>query len=145
MFKARLTNSSKERANHLDASSVWPTAVSGLVWFFNQQLEGWLTAKDSLPGINLIRMDMFSSIHEIIGSAEAYGFTNSTDAAIDSPDYDLAVDNYIFRDPVHPTTTTHELISDFVFARLLEAEGRPMSQSASAIVTVDVADVTRLP
>jgi hypothetical protein len=118
------------------------TALSGA---FNLYLNETLNALETLPGINLIRMDMFSTLQEIIANAESYGFTNWTVAAIESPDYDPAVDTYVFWDPVHPTTSSHELLSEFVLSRLLEAETSLMSQSASATVTVDVADVTTPP
>ncbi len=112
--------------------------------YLNETLNA-LDAREDLPGISLIRMDMHTTMQEIIANAEGYGFTNWTDAAIESPDYDPDTDTYFFWDPVHPTTSSHELLSEFVVAHLLETETSLMSQSASATVTIDVADVTTPP
>jgi phospholipase/lecithinase/hemolysin/WD40 repeat protein len=112
---------------------------------FNGALDQTLDSLEGLPGINVIRMDMFDVIRQITDNAEDYGFTNSTDAAVYSPDYDPTVDTYVFWDPVHPTTSSHELVSELVLAHLLETETSLMSQSASATVTIDVADVTTPP
>jgi Ca2+-binding RTX toxin-like protein len=121
------------------------TALSGAFNFYLDETLSALETSEDLPGIHLIRMDMFATLQEIIGDAESYGFTNWTDAAILSPTYNPETDTYVFWDPVHPTTSSHELLSEFVLAHLLEAETSLMSQSASATVTIDVGDVTTPP
>lgn len=121
------------------------TALSGAFnGYLNETLNA-LDAREDLPGINLIRMDMSAAHEEIIAHAESYGFTNWTDAAIDSLDYDPETDTYFYWDPVHPTTSSHKVLSELVLAHLLETETSLMSQSASATVTIDVTDVTTPP
>lgn len=126
-------------------STEYADDISALAGAFNYYLDQTLNSLDGLPGLNLIRMDMSTTLQEIIANAEGYGFTNWTDAAVESTDYDPETDTYVFWDPVHPTTSTHELLSELVFAHLLETETSLMSQSDSATVTIDVADVTTPP
>lgn len=117
--------------------------ATGLSAAFNAGLEQTLATLDGLPGVNLIRMDMFSVIHQIIGSAEALGFTNTTDAAIDHLAEGIDPNQYVFWDGVHPTAAAHAVLADLAFTQLLG--GSPMSQSATATVTISVADVATPP
>jgi outer membrane lipase/esterase len=82
-------------------------------------------------GLRVIPVDTFTLFNQIIANPAAYGFTNATTPAcgpfpglstssnsffcysgnLVAPGADQ---NYVFADPVHPTTATHRLVAQFV-------------------------------
>ena len=76
---------------------------------------------DSLTGINLISLDVYSIFNDAITNPEKYGYTNITEPCLDpvtllprgNPD------DYLFWDSVHPTSITHERLAEFALAALV--------------------------
>ncbi len=76
---------------------------------------------DSLTGINLISLDVYSIFNDAITHPEQYGYTNITEPCLDpvtliprgNPD------DYLFWDSVHPTSITHERLAEFALAALV--------------------------
>jgi outer membrane lipase/esterase len=90
---------------------------------YNDALFGGLASN----GLRVIPINTFSLLREVIASPGAYGFTNITGTACQpqitansltcnptslvSPD---APNTYLFADGVHPTTRTHQIVSQYV-------------------------------
>ncbi|KGI76605.1 autotransporter domain-containing protein [Oleiagrimonas soli] len=112
----------------------------------------------SAQGLNVIPVDSYTLLTEVINNPQAYGFTNVTDAACGLASTSLqcgpagsglpysypdgAQDSYVFADGVHPTTAAHRLLSQYVIAELnapgqqsLLAEA-PLASSAAHLRTV---------
>ena len=74
-------------------------------------------------GANIIPLDTFSLLQEVVANPAAYGFTNVTDRACGTVSSqfcgtnDLVEPNanntYLFADGVHPTGRTHQLVADY--------------------------------
>lgn len=79
---------------------------------FNDALS---TLLDSFTAENteadVLRLDTFSIMNEIIGDPAAFGFTNVTETKLDLETGDVTPGNYLFWDGVHPTTRTHRIIA----------------------------------
>lgn len=106
------------------SSGQGPT-ISALSSFYNSTLSAGL---DSLH-IDLIRLNIFSLLNEVVADPAAYGFVNATSPActvasllctsstLVAPN---AAQTFVFADAVHPTTAGHQLIADYV-ASVIEA------------------------
>ncbi|MEM1170478.1 MAG: SGNH/GDSL hydrolase family protein [Cyanobacteria bacterium P01_H01_bin.35] len=99
----------------------------------NQRLELAIAELDqSLSGANITLLDVNSILDEIIENPSQFGFTNVTDSWSNTvstffcPDFFLGAngsvescnvdfpdpDEYLFWDPIHPTTVAHEIIGN---------------------------------
>jgi outer membrane lipase/esterase len=99
--------------------------ITALSAFFNSTLS---TGLDALH-IDLIRLNIFSLLNEIVADPAAYGFINAsspactvasllcTSATLVTPN---AAQTYVFADAVHPTTAGHQVIADYA-ASVIEA------------------------
>lgn len=72
------------------------------------------------PDLRLIRVDFYTLSRRLIADYRAYGFTNNdddaiTDLAIASGGFDGPGANYVFWDPIHPTTKSHAIIAQWFF------------------------------
>ncbi|HEY7945348.1 MAG TPA: autotransporter domain-containing protein [Casimicrobiaceae bacterium] len=106
-------------------SSGQGATISALSSFYNSTLSAGL---DSLH-IDVIRLNIFSLLDEIIANPAAYGFSNASSPActvasllctastLVAPD---AAQTYVFADAVHPTTAGHQVIADYA-ASVIEA------------------------
>jgi phospholipase/lecithinase/hemolysin len=92
------------------------------VQLFNQRLA---TALDDLqaahPDLKLFRCDTFAGEKALLNNYRAYGFTEENiDALADVTLLDKSFDgpgaNYVFWDPIHPTTKTHAIVADWFHA-----------------------------
>ncbi|HEV2622509.1 MAG TPA: autotransporter domain-containing protein [Frateuria sp.] len=86
----------------------------------------------SANGLNVIPVDTFRLINEIIANPSAYGFTNVTTPACNGSSvqcgpagsglpfsYAAGTDQtYLFADDVHPTTAAHAMLAQYVLAEL---------------------------
>ena len=98
--------------------------LRGKVRLFNTRLEGALAAIEiQLPDLHLYRCDVFTKLNWLLSHAKAYGYTEKNiDALADLTLLDKSFDgpgaNYMFWDPVHPTTKAHAIVADWFHARV---------------------------
>jgi outer membrane lipase/esterase len=100
-------------------------SITALSSFFNSTLS---TGLDALH-VDVIRLNVFSLLNEVVADPAKYGFTNAsspactvtsllcTSSTLVAPN---AAQTYVFADSVHPTTATHQVIADYA-ASVLEA------------------------
>jgi outer membrane lipase/esterase len=101
-------------------------AITALSSFFNSTLSAGL---DSLH-IDVIRLNVFTLLNEVIANPAAFGFTNVTARACTTPRALFctpatlvapnAAQTYLFADGSHPTTAGHQVIADYA-ASVVEA------------------------
>ena len=100
-------------------------SITALSSFFNSTLS---TGLDALH-VDVIRLNIFSLLNEVVANPAAYGFTNATTPACTVPSLvctsstlvdPSAAKTYVFADSVHPTTAGHQVIADYA-ASVLEA------------------------
>lgn len=94
-------------------------SITALSSFFNSTLSAGLDALH----IDVIRLNTFGLLNEILASPAAFGFTNVTSPACTTPSSLIctsatlvapnAPQTYLFADTVHPTTATHQIIADY--------------------------------
>jgi outer membrane lipase/esterase len=100
--------------------------ITTLSSFFNSTLSAGL---DTLR-IDVIRLNIFALINEVVANPGAFGFTNATtpacttqislictSATLVAPN---AAQTYVFADGVHPTTGAHQVVADYA-ASVIEA------------------------
>lgn len=89
---------------------------------FNAALEQVLVGLESGLGIEIVRLDVFALLHEIVAHPEAVGLTN-----VDTPcialnttvhPYCARPDQFLFWDGIHPTTTGHAIVAQRASAAL---------------------------
>lgn len=100
--------------------------ITALSSFYNSTLSAGL---DSLH-IDLIRLNIFALINEVVANPGAFGFSNATTPACTTPSSLLctsatlvapnAAQTHVFADAVHPTTGAHQVIADYA-ASVIEA------------------------
>jgi outer membrane lipase/esterase len=99
-------------------------AFTALSSGFNTVLNGGLQA----IGTDIVPVNLFTLLHEVVAAPQLYGFTNATTpacttasslnctpATLVAPN---AASTYLFADGVHPTTGFHALIAQYVEAEL---------------------------
>jgi thermolabile hemolysin len=93
--------------------------LRGKVQQFNHQLAAALDGIQAThPSLKLFHCDTFAAEKSVLASAAAYGFTEwNIDALADVRLLDKSFGgpgaNYVFWDPVHPTTKTHAMVADW--------------------------------
>jgi outer membrane lipase/esterase len=97
------------------------SALSGL---FNSTLQAGLASLN----VNIIPMNVFGLLNEVIANPAPYGFTNVTTPACTTPSSITctqatlvapnAAQNYLFADDVHPTPAGHQIIADLAEAEI---------------------------
>jgi outer membrane lipase/esterase len=112
------------------AASAGATQLSVL---YNSTLSSGL-AQLSSQGLNVVPVNTYGLINEVVANPAAFGFSNVTDAACglaassvqcgpagSGLPYSYAAgtdESYLFADGVHPTTAAHRLLSQVVLAEL---------------------------
>lgn len=100
---------------------------TALATAYNNALYGGL----SQQGLQVIPLDTFTFLREVVATPSAYGFTNVTSTAclpaytassltcnptsLASPD---AANTYAFADGIHPSTMAHKLLADYALATI---------------------------
>jgi phospholipase/lecithinase/hemolysin len=117
--------------NQIDAadSPIWSGAyglpaalqpyLTALTIGFNAELPGLIASLEGTAGFDadIIAVDVYTLAEEVIADPAAYGFSDVTNPAF--PTAIAAADEYLFWDPIHPTTATHRLLADAVTAQLV--------------------------
>jgi outer membrane lipase/esterase len=95
-----------------------------LTQVFNANLETLLTALEAgLPGIEIVRFDLYATVNTIISNPAAFGLTNVVAPCITPsvpPFTCRRPDEYFFWDGVHPTRVVHAIIAQQVEALLAQ-------------------------
>jgi len=107
--------------------------VTQLATIYNSTLSSGLSQL-SAGGLNVIPVNTYGLINEVIANPSAYGFSNVTDAACGLTSssvqcgpagsglpytYAAGTDqSYLFADGVHPTTAAHRLLSQVVLSEI---------------------------
>jgi phospholipase/lecithinase/hemolysin len=96
-----------------------PVMLTQLSAAYNQALDA---ALDQLAraGIPTIRLDAFAVLDEMATTPAAYGFSNVTTPFLSAP-AGASPDQFLFWDPVHPTTGAHEVLADQALEQLIHA------------------------
>jgi phospholipase/lecithinase/hemolysin len=107
----------------LDAVSPGAAALAtGLSQAFNAGLEGNVLADLArLPGIELVRLDVYGNLQAIVAEPENFGLTNVTAACITpniAPYQCKAFKDYLFWDGIHPTAAAHAIVAQQAAAAL---------------------------
>ncbi len=96
------------RMNQDDVSS---TLGFQLALGFNGALEQVLLGFEAAyPAIEIVRLDSYSMLENIIRDPEGLGFTNVADQKL-GDDGSVAEGRYLFWDDIHPTTITHRILA----------------------------------
>jgi phospholipase/lecithinase/hemolysin len=100
----------------LDAASPGAAALAtGLSQGFNAGLEGNVLADLArLPGIELLRLDVYGKLQAIVAAPADFGLTNVTAACITpgvAPYRCNDFKDYLFWDGIHPTAAAHAIVA----------------------------------
>jgi phospholipase/lecithinase/hemolysin len=80
---------------------------------FNHLLDFTLNRLDRrLPGVDIIRLDVFGLVVQGAADPGEFGFTNVRDPVLEDGSVVGDPDTYFWWDEVHPTTRVHELLGD---------------------------------
>lgn len=93
--------------------------VTQLCAAYNQALEMALNHL-AQAGIPTLRLDSFAALDQMANDPAAYGFTDVTTPWLYS-DYSLSPNQFLFWDPVHPTTGAHEVLARAAVQQLMDA------------------------
>ena len=93
------------------------------------------TLRTQLPTCNIVLFDVYTEFNRILATPAAYGFTNTTDQAMQAAGANP--DAYLFWDDVHPTAAAHRLIAADAYALLFP--------SVSGTITLEGLSATAAP
>ena len=89
---------------------------------YNLGLMQALDGLEMLPGIKIIRLDVFTILTDLVADPEAAGFTNVTDSCITPNVIRQALcgqpNQYLFWDGIHPTRAGHRYLAMFAAEKL---------------------------
>jgi phospholipase/lecithinase/hemolysin len=94
-----------------------PLMLTQLTAAYNQALDLAL-AHLAQAGIPTIRLDAFAVLDEMVNTPAAYGFTNITTPCLLAPP-GTSPAQFLFWDPVHPTTGAHKVLAREALEQLL--------------------------
>lgn len=103
---------------HFQGLSATATFVSGL---FNSILENRLVTLDALPGIEIVRYDIFTALTDFHANPATYGLVEVDQPCITpnvAPFKCRKPDQYLFWDGLHPTSAVHAIVARQVEALL---------------------------
>jgi phospholipase/lecithinase/hemolysin len=96
-----------------------PLMLTQLTAAYNQALD---LALDQLAqaGIPTLRLDAFAVLDKMANTPADYGFSNVTTPYLYAPP-GMSPDQFLFWDPVHPTTGAHEVLAQAALEQLIGA------------------------
>ena len=103
---------------------------------FNGALQTKMEDLTSQHSLNLMQLDEFSALEEVMIDPQSFGFSNVTDPC---PDPESACTGYLFWDDIHPTTAAHEFLGQRAIARLFA----PHIGDMDCVVDVDFDDIDK--
>jgi outer membrane lipase/esterase len=122
--------------------------ITGLSIVYDSALNAGLAQ----TGVDIIPIDTFGLIHEVIADPSRYGFTNVTDAACGLSSTSLlcgpqgsgapftyapgADQSFLFADGVHPTTAAHALLGQYVVS-VIQAPGQQSLLAEAPLAVTD--------
>ena len=111
--------------------------ATALATSYNTALYGTLAAQ----GLEVIPLDTFNMVRELAANPGQYGFINATNMACTSGQSISctptefanpgAANNYVFADGVHPSSRTHEILSQYAIS-VIEGPRQPQLVARSA-------------
>lgn len=98
--------------------SLGPVAAYGataLSVAFNAGLDTLLSNLNGLPGIEIVKFDVFQKLHEVVADPDLFGLANVDTACVtpNVPPFKCQKpDGYLFWDGIHPTRAGHTIFAD---------------------------------
>ena len=98
----------------------------------------------TLPGLGIHntkirRLDVAGLFDDVLSNPAAFGFTNTSEPLFDGASIVGNPNEYVFMDPVHPTTKAHAIIADSAFALLSADEDGAQSLASNTILVPEPA------
>lgn len=93
----------------------------------NEKLKADIPELEASLGINIMTIDIFGILNEVISNPSKYGYTDVTDRCYTGEFHGGGgtvcsdPDEYLFWDWVHPTLKTHNMIAELAASKLQEA------------------------
>jgi phospholipase/lecithinase/hemolysin len=84
---------------------------------FNSGLEQTLAGLDSMPGVEIVRLDVFTIVQKVVAAPAHYGLTDVQDPCIRLDTFVRAFcarpDQFLFWDGIHPTVAGHRILAGY--------------------------------
>ena len=98
-------------------------AAEGLTQSFNAGLENLLGSLAGLPGIEIVRLDAYGKLNELVADPETFGLSVVDTACImpNQPPFECRMpDEFLFWDGIHPTAAVHAIIAQQAAVLLIQ-------------------------
>jgi len=97
-------------------------AATFLAAQFNGGLEAILLGLESVLGVEIVRVDVFRMLSEVVAAPAAFGLTDATDPCIAlntrAHAFCASPSNFLFWDGIHPTVAGHRILAERANAAL---------------------------
>lgn len=90
---------------------------------FNSQLDSILASLATLPGIEIVKLDVFHLLHEVTADPAAFGLSVVDTACVvpNTPPFECKMpDEYLYWDGIHPTKAMHGIVAQTVATLLAQ-------------------------
>lgn len=99
-----------------------PAAVAGANYLsttFNGALASALPGLGLSLGVNIIQLDVFAFLNNVVANPGLYGITNTNSRCLVGSTPCANPDEYVFWDGIHPTAAAHEALGNFATAAVV--------------------------